>query len=219
MNYKQLRNQLRREIKASPGKAAALGIGLCLGMYFWLPMLWGMLPKSKTPSTNQEMDHKTLFAKLGTSLEVTSKGTVEAPEKPWQELAAAMQSDEWMARDTKLPTNERNPFARQITEIDQQRAKKVAAELPLALVQLTPEELGLELTSTTIGPRRRMAVINDQVYREGEQIESPHGTLAIVAIRPSQVQLILGKQMFLLEIKRNLGTGRVDSSPPQSNDE
>lgn len=210
MNFKQIRNQLRREIKASPVKAGALGLGLCVGMYFWLPMLWGLLP-DKAPEVNEEMDHKTLFAKLGTTLEVTTEGTVEQPETPWQELVASIEQDDWMSRDGEIPASARNPFEPQTDEAAEALAEKAAAELTKAAVQLRPDELGFELTGTTIGPRRRLAVINDRVYREGARLESEHGTFILAEVRPSQVILQRGDQSYALEIDHDLEISDYDT--------
>ena len=47
VNIQNLSKQLNHEITANPKKAIFLGILMAVGLYFWVPLLWGWVHKDK----------------------------------------------------------------------------------------------------------------------------------------------------------------------------
>jgi len=212
VNFKQLKAQLRREVKASPKKAALLGLALCVGLYYWVPMLWRLLPGSSPPaveSADGTIDPETLMARLGTTM-----SALEAPnptaELPWQKLAEEIDADPLMVRGAALPET-RDPFSgpKVIEAVVDPQA--LAAE---AASQLAPDEMGLELTSTLIGPRRRLALINGDVYTVGSQINLGNGVVFVVAeVDADRVVLVRGDRQFALAIPDDRATSSGGATP------
>ncbi|MBX3414869.1 MAG: hypothetical protein KF708_19450 [Pirellulales bacterium] len=218
MNLKQLKNQIRREVKASPQKAAMLGLALCVGLYFWTPMVWKLVRRSKPPavqSADGTIDPQVLMSRLGTSLDALSKPT-PTPERPWRMLAEEIDSNPLMARGGSLPEI-RDPFNGTLAIVSPGRSL-VAETEETRQAEIDPNAAGLKLSSTLIGPRRRLALINGDVYTVGSEIDLGNGVVFYVAeVSNNQVVLVRGDREFALVIpeKDRAGNGsrRLSAGP------
>lgn len=209
MTFKQLKKQIQREVKASPQKAAALGLALAVGLYFWVPMLWGLVSQPGKSST-ETIDTQTALSRLGATISTTQSTAVQqSTELPWQEVAAAIDRDPLMSCQCDLALA-RNPFAQSTMSVDQQEPE-VPVEVEPVRPQVTPQSAGLALTSTMIGAKRRVAVINGEVYLEGSKVEAGEGVAFYLAqVLPSRVVLELDGQEYPLNIERKPSAIRIE---------
>jgi len=181
VNFKQLSEQLRREARSNPKKAAVLGLLLLVAGYFWAPLVFGWFRKNPTEAPPEMI--AAASAKLpGASPTNVSPSTASPvplasarrPGVPWRTLI------EWIDRDPKMKpwiaaSGQRNPFA---PPVDPARAREVEQNNPdqEPPPQLTPEQLGLQLTGVMIAGRQREAIIGQQIVREGDWIERSAGS-------------------------------------------
>jgi len=67
--------------------------------------------------------------------------------------------------------------------------------------EIDPSAAGLKLSSTLIGPRRRLALINGDVYTVGSEIDLGDGVVFYVAeVNNNEVVLVRGEREFALVI-------------------
>lgn len=201
VNLKQLKSQIRREVKASPAKAAVLGLALCVGIYFWVPMVWKLVGRSKpaaVEAADGTIDTTVLMARLGTTMDALSTPTPK-PELPWRELAEQIENDPLMQRGGPLP-EVRDPFHGElVATVPELEVQKL--EEQQAVAEIDPQKAGLKLSSTLIGPRRNLALINGEVYTVGSQIDAGAGVVFVVAeVSENEVVLVRGDQQFALVI-------------------
>jgi hypothetical protein len=168
--------QLTRELKRSPLKAAALGGGTLLAIWFWLPLLGDWFGGEADSASAVPAAAVTPVEPTAT----TPATPVQRAMKPikWREIVAWKQANaytkpyEWLAGG-------RNPF--ELVEVVEEIevAEAVIEDQPLeqdlaqedAKQEIASKLNSLQLTSTLIMPRIRSATINGRVYREGEPIE------------------------------------------------
>jgi len=129
-----------------------------------------------------------------------ARPTVPSAPGAWRELAKNIESDSLMrpARGTA----KRDPF--QTNKIDvEQRAKEM---LTSAQPPLTPEQLGIVLSSTIIGGQRRVARIAGTSYRIGDHIlagkDGQELDFTITKIEPRSVMLVRDGQRYEITLKR-----------------
>jgi hypothetical protein len=210
VNLKQLKNQIRREVKASPKKAAVLGLALGVGIYFWAPMVWKLVGGSKpapVQAADGAIDPSTLMTRLGTTMDALS-APAPAPERPWRKLVEEIEGDPLMVRGGDLP-EVRDPFNGEILAKAREIDPEVLAEEQKEM-EVDPSEVGLKLSSTLIGPRRRLAVINGDVYTVGSQIDLGEGVVFVVAeVNDHEVVLVRGDRQFALAIPEKEQDGKV----------
>jgi hypothetical protein len=169
MNPSKLARQLRREAKANPKKAALLGLLLLVAVYYWGPMVWGWVAADEATGSPPEASIGGDVAALDASAADTSERPTPEDESlvthPWTQL------DEWMRRDPMTRpvedvTRWHDPFA--VATALSEAVEPDGDEPETSLV--SPENLGIELSGTLVGPRRRVALIGGKAYREGQRI-------------------------------------------------
>lgn len=191
MDLNRLTRQLRREVKANPGKATLLGVLLAVALYYWIPLV----AKWLSPSDKLKTVH---------AQSVASAALVQTPEEPrplsggnpttipntqqqtpeafpaWDQLVQWRQADP-RTQPVQLPTGPRDPFHRADPE-----SVSAGKDGPTATKSLPsgrggntgaqpkanapPESLNVELTSIVVGPNRRIALINGRPYQEGNTL-------------------------------------------------
>ncbi len=199
----RLIRQLKREIKARPGKAALLGVLALIAAAVGLPRLWGLVSLGEaTTSAPPE------------AAAVTVSPEAQAPARAqlaWHELAALIEQSRAMQPVlAKLPGG-RDPFATLATMSVPQEPED--SEQRAALDQ-SPSELGLKLTSTAIGPRRSLAVISGKVYEQGARVPAAQAAeFELVEIHRELVVLVRGGRRYELKISRRERSGTVSVRP------
>jgi hypothetical protein len=112
-------------------------------------------------------------------------------------------------------TLERDPFEPALSESAEARAKGPESLRPKVRA-LTPQAAGLVLTSTIIGPQRRVAQISGKIYSVGQTVEATKGKEApgvsfkLVEIKPRQAVLEADGQRFELTIPEPGKSGKID---------
>jgi hypothetical protein len=195
--------KLRREATANPKKAVFLGIGTAVAVYFWIPLVWGWIGKSDTnvaPSTVNPVSTVAIPV-VAQTVEPVAKAVV-TNRPSWPQLIEAMHNDPRTMTAPPL-TNNRNPF--ESTTVTLVKPQIVEQPKPKAAV-ITPSAAGLALTSTIIGPHRRIAQINGKTYSVGQTIEvasskeTPDVSFKLIEVQPRRAVLEANGERFELLI-------------------
>jgi hypothetical protein len=99
----------------------------------------------------------------------------------------------------------RDPFESAVPESQAAEAKVAEAE---KAPSLSPEDLGLVLTGTIIGPNSRIAQIGGKPYAVGQMVDVPKEKAAVptafklIEVGPRRAVLQLGQQRFELTIPK-----------------
>lgn len=195
----KLIRQLKREIKARPGKAALLGILALVAVAVGLPRLWGLVRSGQgTTSIPPEATTATAPPQAQTPAEAWLA---------WHELAELIERTPAMQPVlAKLP-GQRDPFAAVASESAPQEAEN---SKQLAALDQSPAELGLKLTSTVVGPQRSLAVINGKVLEQGARVPAAQDVeFELVEIHRDAVVLTRGNRRYELKMARSAQSGTV----------
>ena len=172
-----LGKRFRRELAASPKKAAVLGLLALVAMYYWAPLVWGWVGKGKDKSDGQLA---AVAAPTPSAAEPAPAATPKSaatktgiPSLPWQQVIKLMEGD---ARTlaAELGRLRRDPFALPKPDVAKVQAEAAAAAEAAGKNQLpavTPQGLGLSLSSTIVGSGRRVARIGGRSYEQGQTIQ------------------------------------------------
>ncbi|MEN6404968.1 MAG: hypothetical protein ABFC77_00700, partial [Thermoguttaceae bacterium] len=162
MNLEKLVKKLRREASVNPKKAVFLGIATLVAAYFWMPLVWGWIGKgNQNAAVAGTVPHSAMMTDVGN---VAQANGTDRPS--WQQIVRAMHND---PRTMSAPTltQARNPFE----PSGSAAAEAAAVEKAKKQTAATPQSLGLVLTSTILGPQRRVARISGKTYSVGQTIE------------------------------------------------
>ncbi|MEN6497037.1 MAG: hypothetical protein ABFD16_22315 [Thermoguttaceae bacterium] len=156
--------QLRREAARNPAKAGVLGLLVVVALWFWAPLVWGLVGSREESS--QPSPTGSPLATRDVSSPAPASTATAAPAATWQQLV------EWRKRDPRTTAADmlktrRDPFHAIPSAVVQEEVKAV----PVVQVVITPEQLGLRLSSTVVGSDRRVALINGRIYREGQVLK------------------------------------------------
>ena len=208
----QLIKQLKREVAASPGKAGLLGLLSLVALYFLVPLIWKHLPMGKRSSgaPSPPAAVSTVAATSNSPAAIVAaagSGANQTARHGWKDLVAAMAGDELM-RPARFSADVRDPF--------QNVAREREEETPVAETQpvkpdLTPQELGLVLNSTIVGPTRSVAMISGKSYRYSQRDQQPPRIVVrqeeveyvfqLIDVRPRKVILAREGQEYALKLK------------------
>jgi hypothetical protein len=203
VDLQKIKNQLVHEASKNPKKAVFAGLLLVVGLYFWIPLVWGWMNKDcenvELPGATQTVINAQESPK-NHETETTVKET-EKTSLSWKALVRLINNDPRMHPAESLKIN-RDPFrdprdaiAKKIDEEEQAKEK-----LPPA----SPASLGLNLTSTIIGPQGSIARIAGKTYSLGQTIEmrkeGRNFKFTITEIRDRRVLLEAEGESFELSI-------------------
>jgi hypothetical protein len=189
--------RLRREITASPKKAAVLGVSLVIAIWFWAPLVgkwFGAKSADETAVATSNIEETAVVPTIATPT------TAKAAAPKWHQVL------EWMRKDPLMrpyaPTAvERDPFSPSASQIAKQEETQQPAA---AALELTPEQAGLALRSTIIGPQMKTALINGRAYHEKQSVPAANGRdrFLLVEIRSNSVVLQRHGQSFEVKLPR-----------------
>jgi len=216
VTLKKLGKQFRRELTKSPKKAAFLGLLAVVALYFWAPLVWGWVARSGSTAGN--IPAKTaagspagLPAENPTAASPT-RGKTDPPTLPWQQVVKLMDSDpRTLAANLVAPRS--NPFAPPKSEAPKPEPKP-EPETNKPAVAMTPQGLGLVLSSTIIGPSRRVARINGKTFEQGQTIEvlkdGQHISLTLSEVQPRRVVLTRDSAQVELTIPDPIQSKKIE---------
>jgi hypothetical protein len=212
VNHNRLTRKLRRELTANPKKAAVLGLLALVAMYFWAPLVWGWVggrgkaekAAAKVAPVEGVPVPLTATAQAVSAVpQGTSNQTKESlPAHPWDRLAQWMDQDSRMQPPAGEFADSRDPFQ----AVEETIAEPETEESEKEETAATPEDLGLVLSSTLVGPQRSIAMINGKPYRQGRTVELKKNgqTLEFVLkeVHPRRIILQRQDKQFELTIPR-----------------
>ena len=209
-------NRLKRELAASPKKAATLGLLLLVGLYYWAPLAYRWIaPTKPSLKTNAVAGQTTPAASPNTAAAAKSD---QATTFSWQQLAKAISTDARMSSVAAIAID-RDPFAIAPRVVAAESAPATVKEQPV----IGPEDVNLVLSSTIVGSRRSIAIINGKTFRPGDTIkastEDEEVAFHILEIYGRHVVLEREGHKFELKIPVKLAASDVLGTPaPQSLD-
>jgi hypothetical protein len=203
VNLQRIKNQIVLEAHKNPKKAVFAGLLLAVGSYFWIPLLWGWMNSSREnvelPSATQTVinvqeDQKN--QETESSIKENKKARLS-----WKELVKLINNDP-QTHPAESLTITRDPFRdpRDMIAKKMEVEEQIKEKLPPA----SPASLGLNLTSTIIGPQGSLARIAGKTYSLGQTIEmqreGQNYTFTIMEIRDRHVLLEAEGERFELRI-------------------
>ena len=213
-------NRIRREIKASPQKAAILAVLGVVALYFWAPLVMKWTSGDKPLQATAQSTTEAVSTASATEAALPTEKPV-ATQHSWRELDAWMSQDVHMKpATTALAT--RDPFrSSNSPEAAAVWTRNLVASgfqtllgapsrlLPRAWRHsngpaVEPGDAGLVVSSTIVGSRRRVALISGKAYAEGNLVrgEGEFAELAfeLVRVRPKSVLLRRGGTTYELKV-------------------
>jgi hypothetical protein len=185
--------RIKREARNNPAKAALLAGLLGLALYSWAPLVAGWLGAGEeSPATasrsEKEQDEA---AEFGSTPAAAQHVAVSDERPPWHELKEWKQDSPWTS-PAEL-AGMRDPFRTVSGPEEPVDESEGVEEDPLTTPEQMVAGVDVQLTGTIVGPRRRVALLDGQAYREGDVLVVEHfGTtweLEIRRIEPNRVKL------------------------------
>lgn len=217
MKLDQFIRRLRKEAKTNPKKAAVLGLLVLVALYFWSPLMWGMVAGKGPKAPKTDAADLTGFDPLGLSATLPSAEQLKrepAPQHTWEELSEWMDRDPTMAAATGLDRRP-DPFFPPREEQEVNEPEEEAGPRPV-VEKVTPQSLGIELSATIIGPRRRVAVIGGRAYVAGgeepivAEKEGRKYRFRLAEVRSQSAVLEREGERFELTIPEREGSGSIE---------
>jgi hypothetical protein len=208
VSLSKLGKKLRREAIANPKKAALLGLVIVLALYFWAPLIRGWIVGNKT-TTEATTDTAAAAVPPAAGAPAATEKSLPVPPS-WQKLV------QWMHEDPRtmtapMLTQTRDPF-----EMAKSDETKVEEPAEVKTPTITPTAAGLVLTSTIVGPQRRVVQINGDTYTVGQTIEvvkekeSLRAKFKVVEIHPRRAVLEAEGERFELTIPEPNKSGKIE---------
>jgi hypothetical protein len=214
--FSKLTRQLKREILANKGKAGFLGLAILVAVYYWIPAMAGLFAAADQQST-ASVDPAPLAG--ATTLAGPDTTTTESPAtvNNWQELMTSIENEPLM-QSAVLPRRNGDPFT-PLDAADPAEDEDTGEDAEGAVAQagnITPDLLGMTLSSTLVGPRVTVVKISGKTY-SFQSDSSWHGNTParklvyrhdrgdfefdIVSARSGQLILARDGQQFALNVR------------------
>lgn len=179
MNIQKTANQLTKEIKRNPAKAAVLGGLLLVAIWFWYPLIQKWMGSGSSGVASNSAENDLVIpqtASLPTPEEpVSTQKTLVAGKSDWQTIAQQISDDPWMEKGS-LRNGTFDPFyPEQQSETILTTTNVQADETPE--LDVAPETAGLAVSSVIVGGRVPIARINNQNYRVGDTIRATEANI------------------------------------------
>jgi hypothetical protein len=221
VNVNKLGKRLHRELKANPKKAAVLGLLAVGALWFWVPLVSNWVSPKKT--TTSGANKAAAVPVAGAPAAPAAVGITEnkRPSHSWEQIVALIEGDPRTRSVTKLPGRP-NPFHEVRPEEEQQRVagEKETKKAKMAETPPDPQSLGMVLSSTIVGPDRRVALVNGKAYPEGGQVILGGGErpteFRITQVHPKGVVLERNGKSFEVSLPDRKWSGRMDVSAEQN---
>ena len=181
-----------------------LGVLLIVAIWFWAPLVSKWMGKGTddvppAPTTSEEANSTTSNNSVAatTSSETTTPTKTAAPK--WQQILKWMRNDPHM-QPKSSESAAHDPFFPSASRMVAHEEKPVG---PPPTPELTPQQAGIVVQSTAIGPRTKTALINGRPYHEQQNVTAPNGhdRFLLVEIRPNGIVLDRDGNRFELKIR------------------
>jgi hypothetical protein len=187
--------RLVREFQRGGKKSIVLALLLVVGLCIWGPMLWRKIfPKQDAAATIAPAS-KSNPAKDQAGQLTAAASTSDAPDIEWKSLHRRLE-DASLIQPVSLDEIVRDPFDR---EWFRAKKKPVVAKPEIELPPEGDPLRNLELTAVFAGPDGGAAVINDLVFRIGEEVP-PEGPIRYVVKEIRKDRVLLERSGKLEEI-------------------
>lgn len=184
VNIQKHTNQLTREIKRNPAKAAVLGGLLLVAIWFWYPLVQKWMGSGTRSVASQPEDHDLVIPQTTPLPTVeASVATSQAPigKTDWRSIAQQISSDPWMKKGT-LRHADFDPFFPEPEPKTILTSTNVETDSTPNL-DVPPETAGLAVTSVIVGGRVPIARINNQNYRVGDTIRATDANIQYTLVQ------------------------------------
>jgi hypothetical protein len=169
VNLQKISDRLTHEIANHPIKGALLGVLVLIGLYFWIPALWHRINKDNADlqlsAMTQPAEAQSIPGRDGTIDGGTNAN--KAIRRSWKEIMKLMENDP-QTRPAGPLTAIKDPFH---GPNDARDKKMIEEQVKEILPPVSPDSLGMTLTSTIIGPHEAIARINGTMYAQGQTIQ------------------------------------------------
>lgn len=205
MNLSSLSKQLIRDMKASAAKTAVLALLLLVGLFFWVPPLLKAFSSGTTPAPTT--------AVAATSGSTTAPAIVSPnssePIKKSRDSKTLLKllHEQPLLKPASAEEMPQRPFGlnEDLLPLPVLIADDSLAEPPQSAAKSDPKTIekldGLVLKSTLVGPTRRVAIINNQLFREGQSVPWNDKQLLLESVSRKSVTLTDGSQSWQLTLK------------------
>lgn len=219
VNLDKLTKQLRRDMAANPKKAALLGLMVVVALYFWGPLAWKFVAAAQSKQRSTADMASLILTDDPAEASQPGKGGRGSSKFRWDKVRQLIRQDARMVSakfdaDWIDPFGKGNTDKREVVVEDSAEDPAIAAAAAASLA-IEPKDLGIVLGGVLIGPRTRVATINGESCREGDEISiTPKGeptstiVLHVHRIMRQSVQLEFNGRIFTLELTPpKLGNG------------
>lgn len=209
MNLSPIFKQLVRDMKASAGKTAVLALLLLVGLFFWVPPLLKAFSSGATaamPATS--VDTKAAASGSTATVSTASPNSSESPKKSRDnKTLLKLLHEQPLLQPASAEEMPQKPFGfnEDLLPLPVLIADDALADPPAPAPKSAPKPIekldGLVLKSTLVGPSRRVAIINNQLFREGQSISWNDRQLLLESVSRKSVTLTDGSQSWQLTLK------------------
>lgn len=192
VSVQSLQKQLAYEWKHNRKKVVLLGLLVVVGMYFWAPLLVGGGSSKRSTASSGEASAENSQAKAAAAGE---------EEFDWKRVAKLLAESHWQHAASPESLTDRSPFGDGPTEEVEPEPEFVIETTPADPVVITPQQVGISLTSTIVGGKKPLALVNGRVYQQGETIDAGSGVEFVVwQVQSGRVVLVRDGKAFELTI-------------------
>jgi hypothetical protein len=191
--------RLQREVLGNPKKALLLGLLCLVAGYFWAPLLAGSFKEADSTATAPIAADSTLPI-----TPTTSAGPVQTPavasSYTWKQIAECLDRTQ-SQQSTNIAADGRDPFK---PAPSVEAPTESVVEVKTSAPSLSPQQAGLSLSSTMVGPRYGIALIGGEAYRVGDEIMAATDdsvTFRLKSIHAKHVVLERNGEEFELALK------------------
>ncbi len=209
MNLSSISKQLVRDMKASVGKTVVLALLLLVGLFFWVPPLLKAFSSGATAAPPTSVEVKAASSGSSATASATSPNSLESVNKKSRDSKTLLKllHEHPLLQPASAEEMPQKPFGlnEDLLPLPVLIADDDLAELPASASKAAPKPIekldGLVLKSTLVGPSRRVAIINNQLFREGQSVPWNDRQLLLESVSRKSVTLTDGSQSWQLTLK------------------
>lgn len=210
MNLSSIAKQLVRDMKASAAKTAVLGLLLLVGLFFWVPPLLKAFSGGAT-SASTSPPPSTAAAASATASAPTTNPSEPAKKMRDSKTIVKLLHEQPLWQPVSADEMPQKPFGLNLdllplpVEIEQDGVDEPLLSAVKPAAKPIEKLDGLVLKSTLVGPTRRVAIINNQLYSEGQNVFWNDKQLRLESVNRKSVTLTDGSQTWQLTLKDSRG--------------